>query len=359
MAQKSVKKTEESHLALIHTSLENLLNQKLAALPRDFNKTRFLQNSMVVLQDTLDIDKCTPKSVARTMLHGAFLGLDFFQGECYAIPYNKNIGTKQKAKWIKELRFQTDYKGEIKLIKKYSPEPIKNVFAKIVRKSDQFTESIVDGVQHFTYTPKSFSNEEITGVFAVCYFKDNSMLYETMSREEIESVREAYSKAKDSKAWKNSWGEMAKKTVLRRLCKLVQLEFESIEAAQAFEEGGDSEFADFEDLTDVTPIQMPEPIKEIESKPKSQKEKKEPVAKERPEAKEEQSEKSQVNLQAIKGKIANSFFVFKKAEKEELYHSVIKEYKLQYATEIKDPNQAVEIYEKLQSLAKENNIEGM
>lgn len=68
------------------------------------------------------------------------------------------------------------------------------------------------------------------------------MMYDTMSAEEIENVRNTYSKAKDSKAWKSSTGEMYKKTVLRRLCKLIDLDFDNIEQQKAYIAGGDVEF---------------------------------------------------------------------------------------------------------------------
>ena len=65
------------------------------------------------------------------------------------------------------------------------------------------------------------------------------MMYDTMSKEEIEHTRQVFSKAKDSKAWKESYGEMCKKTVLRRLCKLIDLDFDTAEQCQAFEDGSE------------------------------------------------------------------------------------------------------------------------
>lgn len=64
-------------------------------------------------------------------------------------------------------------------------------------------------------------------------FKDGSMLYDTMGKEEIENVRNTYSKAANSQAWVSSTGEMYKKTVLRRLCKLIDLDFDNIEQMRA------------------------------------------------------------------------------------------------------------------------------
>ena len=67
------------------------------------------------------------------------------------------------------------------------------------------------------------------------------MLYDTMSISEIENTRKTYSKIPNSKAWKDSFGEMAKKTVLRRLCKMIDLNFDTAEANQAYEDGSDTD----------------------------------------------------------------------------------------------------------------------
>lgn len=221
---------DAKHLTVVHQNLNTLLKAKADALPKGFNQTRFLQNCMTVLQDTKGIEKVEPKSVARTMLKGAFLGLDFFNRECYAIAYGNT------------LQFQTDYKGEIKLAKKYSINPIKDIYAKLVREGDEFQEEIIDGKQTINFKPKAFNNGNIIGAFAVALFKDGSMIYDTMSVEEMEHTRNKFSKMANGQAWKDSTGEMYKKTVLRRLCKLIELDFDTIEQKQAFDEGSGMEF---------------------------------------------------------------------------------------------------------------------
>lgn len=220
----------DNQLAVVHNNLQILLKNKSEALPKGFNQTRFLQNCMTVLQDTKGIEKVEPITIARTMLKGAFLGLDFFNRECYAIPYGN------------QLNFQTDYKGEIKLAKKYSINPIKDIYAKLVREGDDFQEEIIDGKQTISFKPKAFNNGDILGAFAVALFKDGSMIYETMSTDEIEHTRTKFSKMPNGQAWKDSTGEMYKKTVLRRLCKLIELDFDTIEQKQAFDEGSGMEF---------------------------------------------------------------------------------------------------------------------
>ena len=219
---------QKNYLMSIYNGLNDKLEAQVEALPKEFNKQRFVQNCMTVLQDgKADFSKCEAASVVRTLMKGAFLGLDFFNGECYAIPYGSSV------------QFQTDYKGEVKLCKKYSSVPIKDIYAKVVREGDFFEEYIENGQQTINFKPKQFNDGEIIGAFAVCLYRDGSMIYDTMSKAEIETTRENYSKMKNGQAWTKSYGEMAKKTVLRRLCKLIDLNFDFAEQQQAFEDGSD------------------------------------------------------------------------------------------------------------------------
>lgn len=223
--------TVKQYLATIEDGLNTELTENAKALPQNFNSQRFVLNCISVIKDNLsNFNGIDQQTVVTTLAKGAYLGLDFFNGECYAIAYKGKV------------QFQTDYKGEIKLCKRFSKNPIKDIYAKIVREGDFFEEEITNGIQTVNFRPVPFSNGKIVGSFAVVLFKDGSMMYDTMSVEDIESVRNNYSKAKDSQAWKNSYGEMCKKTVLRRLCKLIDLDFDNIEQQKAFVDGGDVDF---------------------------------------------------------------------------------------------------------------------
>ena len=221
--------TVDDKLNHVHVILKTMFKEKKEALPSDLNQARFLQNALVVLKDVKDINKYNTIDISRTIMKAAVLNLDFMNGECYAIPYGG------------QLRFQTDYKGEKKLAKKYSINPIKDIYAKIVREGDEFDESITDGRQSLNFKPKPFNNGRIIGAFAVALFHDGQMMLETMSTEEIEDVRKNYSSFKDSKAWKNSSGEMYKKTVCRRLTKHIELDLDSVQK-EAWQDGSGFEF---------------------------------------------------------------------------------------------------------------------
>ena len=128
-----------------------------------------------------------------------------------------------------------DYRGAEKLCKKYSIRPIKEIFAKLVREGDLFEENIVDNEPSITFRPKPFSTAPIIGAFAVCNFSDGGMKYETMSLEELNKCR-SKSKASNSMAWKDFPEQMYIKTVLHRLCKHIELDFDSAEQRQEFDD---------------------------------------------------------------------------------------------------------------------------
>jgi len=223
-----------------YDKLNGLLDHSQEALPSEFNKARFVQNCTAVWESIKDIELIDPQSIARTMLKGAFLGLDFFNKECYAIPRNKKVGNN----FVKHMSFQTDYKGEIKLAKKYAINNVIDIYAKVVKEGDEFSQSIEDGKQLITYKPKPFNDGKIIGAFAVAKMADGALKCEEMSASDIERVKDGFAKVDKktgaySKAWTVTREEMYKKTVLRRLCKGITLDFDSTEQRLAWDEGSD------------------------------------------------------------------------------------------------------------------------
>ncbi len=231
--------TQEEYLNTIQGQLMKMLTEKKDAMPPGFNQQRFALNCVTVIRDMLkdnkkkdQLQRVDINSIALCMIKGAYLGLDFLNGECYAIPYGG------------EMTFQTDYKGEIKVCKRFSDDPIKDIYAKVVRKGDEYDEGVEEGRQKINFKPVPFSNEEIIGAFAVVVYADGTIKYDSMSKKEIESTRDNYSKAKTSQAWRESFGEMCKKTVIRRLSKLIDLNLDKVEMIRAYEEGSGFEFED-------------------------------------------------------------------------------------------------------------------
>ena len=205
------KKEDNSNFSIV---LADKLDSVSDALPKDFNKARFVQNALALVNENPNIAKYGQQKIMAGLLKGAYLGLDFYSKECYLVPYGN------------DLNYQTDYRGAKKLAKKYSIRPIKDIYAKLVHEGDLFEEKIIGGEQSFDFKPKPFNDGKIIGAFAVVLYTDGGMAYDTMSLADLENTRKA-SKASNSPAWKNFTGEMYKKTVLHRLCKHIELDFEN------------------------------------------------------------------------------------------------------------------------------------
>lgn len=214
-------------------ALTSSLNEVADALPKDFNITRFVQNGVALLNDNDTLKTYASQygtsQIKLGMLKAAYLGLDFMSKEAYLIPYGKN------------LNFMLDYRGNTKLVRKYSIRPVLDIYAKLVREGDEFTEKIVDGHPSIDFKPMPFNGNKIIGAFAVCLFKDGGMIYDTMTLEELEQTRKA-SKMAQGVTWKNYTGQMYLKTVLHRLCKHIQIDFDNPEQYKYFHEDMECDF---------------------------------------------------------------------------------------------------------------------
>jgi len=206
-------------------ALATSLSDVKEALPVGFNTTRFVQNAVALLNgNTVLQDFAHANGTAQIksgLMQGAYLGLDFMNGDAYLVPFKG------------KLNFMKSYKGAVKLAKQYSTRPIKNIFAEVVRQGDEFINKVVDGEQTVDFSPIPFNDGDIVGAFAVCQFEDGTKMVETMSLKDIQNTR-SHSKASSSGPWVDFFGEMCKKTVLHRICKKIDLDMNA-EQRMAYE----------------------------------------------------------------------------------------------------------------------------
>lgn len=216
--------TDVAQKVSFSSALSAKLDSVSDALPTDFNKARFVQNALALINDNPALQKYSQAQLMGGLLKGAYLGLDFYSKECYLIPYGN------------QLNYQTDYRGAKKLAKKYSIRPIKDIYAKLIREGDEFEELIINGEPTFNFKPKFLNDGKIIGAFAVVLYRDGGLSYDVMPLSDLENTRK-HSKASNSPAWKDFTGEMYKKTVLHRLCKQIEIDFENPTQRDAFMAG--------------------------------------------------------------------------------------------------------------------------
>lgn len=195
--------------------LSEKLDEISDALPKDFNKTRFVQNALALVNEkATELSKYSQAQIMQGLMRASYLDLDFQSKECYLIPYGS------------QLNYQTSYKGDMKLVKKYSRRPVLDIQSELIRKGDVFKKYNNNGDVSFTFEQAFPLGKEVVGAFAYIKYADGGTRLDVMSLEELETTRKQ-SKMANGGAWKNFTGEMYRKVVLRRLCKYIDLDFEN------------------------------------------------------------------------------------------------------------------------------------
>lgn len=74
-------------------ALTEKLNGVSDALPKDFNKARFVQNALALINDNPQLQKYNQAQLMGGLMKGAYLGLDFYSKECYLVPYGQQLNS--------------------------------------------------------------------------------------------------------------------------------------------------------------------------------------------------------------------------------------------------------------------------
>lgn len=195
------------------------LDRISGALPANFNKQRFALNFISMCQDK-GLQKYSKEELATVLVRSAQDNLDSLNGEVYI---HEGYGGK--------LQYDIGYKGLRKMAIEKSVKPISNIYAQLIREGDELEEVIMDGTPSLNFKSKFGNKGAIIGVFAVCKYKDGSMIYEVMTKEEIDACK---AKSRKSGAWADFYGEMAKKSAVRRLTKNISISWDNKEQVDAF-----------------------------------------------------------------------------------------------------------------------------
>lgn len=199
--------------------LEERREQIAMALPRHLTPDRLIRVALNATIRTPKLLDCTQASLVGAIIECATLGLEpDCLGQAWIIPYGQNA------------TLIVGYKGLLDLARRSGE--ISTIQAVVVRDKDDFAyEMGLDPkLVHRPYTEED--GGELRAVYAIARLKDGGVQWEVMQRWEIEKIRKAAPSAKRSSPWDTHYEEMAKKTVLRRLCKLLP---SSIELKRAVE----------------------------------------------------------------------------------------------------------------------------
>lgn len=202
---------------LLESKRESIAEVASSALKPD----RLLKMALVAASKTPKLYKCTQISVIRALMDAAELGLDVSGqlGSAYLIPFEN-----KRAETI-EAVFMIGYRGLIDLARRSGE--VSKIEAVAVYANDQFEVEygLNPDIRH--RRPKlGEARGALVGVYAVATLKDGAQQFDVMDKAEIEIIRNL-SKAGNSGPWKDFYGEMARKTVVRRLVKYLPISVEA------------------------------------------------------------------------------------------------------------------------------------
>lgn len=210
-----MKANQDKFVALVHS--EKLQEQMLSTV-YDNDKETVRRIGSLVLNAAMKspaLYRSTPASVMKVLTDCCSLGIEPNGRDAHVVPYKR--WDKDKREYIFEAQLIIDYKGYNTLAMK--SERVSGIRPETVCKNDIF--SWKNGV--ITHEVDFFSDRgDIIGAYAVAKMKDGTELSTVMSKKEIDEIRNESNSSK-SPAWENHYGEMAKKTAVRRLAKMLPL----------------------------------------------------------------------------------------------------------------------------------------
>lgn len=205
-------------VVVIRQTLTQMAPEFKAALPAHVSEEKFRRVAMTAIQNNPDLQGADRRSLFGAIVRLAQDGLLPDGREAALVMFGKQVQAMPMiAGVLKKIRQSGD---------------VRYVSAQIVYANDKFkwTLGFDENIDH---EPAPLDQEpgEAIAAYAVAVLKDGSRLLEVMRKSEIEKVRNV-SRAKGNGPWVTWWGEMARKTVMRRLSKRLPM---STDLDDAFE----------------------------------------------------------------------------------------------------------------------------
>lgn len=188
------------------------------SFPTDYNPTNALMGAYLIMKETTDkngkniLESCTQTSIANSLMDMVTLGLNASKKQGYFIAYGGKC------------QFQKSYFGNVTIAKRNG---LKEINADVIYEGDVFKYHKEDARTVIDVHEQDFMNidtDKIVGAYAVAIMSDGTKRAEVMNINQLkrawnqrmgglkEDASSTHTKFKD---------QMAKKTVISRLCKMI------------------------------------------------------------------------------------------------------------------------------------------
>jgi len=210
--------TQNTQLVTVEDYLKKNEHLIVRALNNTISPERFLAITNIVMQSPA-LAGCSQNSLVAAVLQTVQVGLTpGAVNHVYFVPFKNGQG-------VKEIQLIISYKGMCELVNRSKEATVLN--AECVYEKDQFQyEKGINPI--LRHIPATGERGAFVGVYAIAKnMLANEKVFEFLSKEEVEKVKNA-SKGGNSEysPWVKWFDAMAKKTAVKRLCKLLPLSVE-------------------------------------------------------------------------------------------------------------------------------------
>lgn len=189
-------------------------------VPKHLTADRLLRIALLAGQREPGLLDCSPQSMILAVMQCAMLGLEPGGplGHAYLIPFKGQV------------QFIPGYRGLVELATRSGN--VLGIRARAVFEKDEFDfdDGLTPTLHHRPYLKGDPG--ELVAVYAIAELPGGYRQADVMSRFDVDRVRQR-SRASENGPWKTDYAEMAKKTVVRRLCKMLPLAAEKSELLAA------------------------------------------------------------------------------------------------------------------------------
>jgi phage RecT family recombinase len=198
------------------------IEQKMQDAGFDVNRVKKeISFALQTINKSVQLQKCSGESVLQAVVNIANVGLTLNPAakEAYLIPRWSNISKGMEAS------LEPSYVGMVKLLT--DTGSVKSMVCQLVYEGDTFDVDLANNLNPVTHKPNLLQKrEKITGVYALATLSDNTRQVEWMTIFDVNEIRdrsETYKAFKENKikscTWASDFGEMARKTVIKRIYK--------------------------------------------------------------------------------------------------------------------------------------------
>jgi len=230
------------------------------ALPSHVKADKLIRVISSQISQNPELGLCDPISMMSAVMRCAQLGLEpgTALSKIHLIPFNN------RKKNRKEVNVIVGYQGLVELARRSGE--ISEIYAEAVYKNDEF--KVVLGLsKDIVHVPAEGERGEFRAVYAVAKFKDGGIHFVALSKDDCEKIR---TRTKyPNPIWNSDYSEMAKKTAIRRLSKLLPLSAElaiatELQAPIEINEGQDNDQVLIEAGIDIPEVPTLAQAKEID-----------------------------------------------------------------------------------------------